>query len=172
MVPPADDVNREFAPASAATTLLMWRGDEAPAAEVDAVSPTVAIMPFNIGVAFMPQRIHVKRPAVSLQEMFLLLATAAGPASNVTEEKSVVGYSSVHSSAAGAVAAAVRLKFKPIVAPRLADPEDNPTATCAEPEQEAIKPIMRTRMRHRAQENISSLECSGYVLFGISNCLQ
>jgi hypothetical protein len=64
--------------------------DEVLLVELEIVIDTVARTPFATAVEFRPQAAHFWLPAVLLQEIDLLAAVAAAPATTLTEEKSVV----------------------------------------------------------------------------------
>lgn len=98
------DTGRDEPDTLAASLLVNCIDDEVSVVELDKPSDTVATTPVAIGVESGPDSTHVMEPALVLQKMDLFAAVAAGPAANVTDEKSTMEYAKVHSTEAGAFA--------------------------------------------------------------------
>jgi len=100
-----------------------------------------------MGVVFGPDSTQFSKPAVILQKRDLLAAVAAGPAATVADEKSMVEYSSVHSTeAAGSPVEPFRLRLRLIVDPGFAEPEETPSVSpCEKQTEQAIKPTIGRR---------------------------
>lgn len=84
------DTGRDEPDPLAASLVVNCNADDVSVVELDTPSDTVATTPVAIGVESGPDSTHVMEPAVVLQKTDLFAAVAAGPAANVTDEKSTL----------------------------------------------------------------------------------
>jgi hypothetical protein len=83
---PVADAGIEFPSESAASVVTTSTADEVLVVEFASCTDTVATIPSEIGVEFIPQMTHFGTPPVVLQESDLPAAAAAGPAATTADE--------------------------------------------------------------------------------------
>ena len=89
-VPPLVATGSAAAVESAATPLTTCTGELVSVAEAGTVSEIVAATPFDMPVAFIPDKMQVIAPGELLQLRDLLAADATGPTLTEADEKSAV----------------------------------------------------------------------------------